>query len=196
MRCASTLSTSAEQATSYLVLHNVNSSQVDQATLDLVSLGLTFQRAIFSPLLATSGVLFLLAVMAFVQLKRIIKMRSSFANNISGNQVIWKRITLGLHWASVAIVLAVATSLTEISPALQFAIAAAQPMSTKINAGRALQIIVWLAFGFSMLYGFGISNMMKSEDSTFSVKSKDLEMSSGGSAPVSSRSHIPPPPPP
>ena len=116
---------------------------------DLVATALELQKQIFISILAGASFLFMVGVVFLFLLKR---------NNAKPNpdkprrNAIIRRGTYGLLYLSTALVFATALSTTETAGALQFASRATSSSSILMHAGRTIQVLQWMAFGFSTLF--------------------------------------------
>ena len=160
---------------------------------EMIKLAQTLQSSYLIGLLAVAGSLFAISLFFIALLKRDFKV---VAQNSAAQQRRGRLRQAGLSslWLSVAFALAsaaatdqTANALTLISPVI---LGGAR---ITIAQGKALSVLQWFAFGFSTVFGLGISLMFRTEGSVLqSVGSRKVEQTASSIA----KSTTPPAPPP
>lgn len=158
--CLSTARSSAETIFPSLFPDLVNSTQQPRSVLtpstkDLTSLlsgALILQSQIFIPILAGSGLLFLAGLIILVLLKRDI----DNPNPDKPRRGDMLRLgTMGCLCLSTALSFTASLSTSETAGALQYSTllsGVGGEGATVIKPGMALQVLQWLAFGFTLLF--------------------------------------------
>jgi hypothetical protein len=99
-------------------------------------------------------VLFVLGLAALFLFKRDVRSPSSWEHPARSTAV--RRATYALLFGSAALVFAAALATSESAGALEFATADMQHASVLIHAGRTLQVLQWIVFGFEALFALAV----------------------------------------
>lgn len=167
----------------------VNNGTHAGQTSDLIELAHTLQTSYLLGILAVAGNFFAISLIFLALLKRDFHMTAK--NNASyQRRERLRQATMVTLWVSVAFVLAAAVSIEQTLNALVF-VSPVNLATTgiKITAGKGLDVLQWLAFGFSVVFAFGVSLMFRKEGGT--IQSAGLADTSAPSLAAA-----PPPPPP
>ncbi|SPQ21537.1 2c93d951-955f-4189-a3d4-5a905f984bd7 [Thermothielavioides terrestris] len=122
---------------------------------DLVSTALDLQSRIFISVLAGAAVLFVLGLAALFFLRRDVR---STAASWEGQPLhprrsaAIRRATYGLLCGSAALAFAAGLATTQAAGALEYATAGMSHATVLIHAGRTVQVLQWIAFGFEVLF--------------------------------------------
>ncbi|AEO62966.1 uncharacterized protein THITE_112700 [Thermothielavioides terrestris NRRL 8126] len=122
---------------------------------DLVSTALDLQSRIFISVLAGAAVLFVLGVAALFFLRRDVR---STAASWEGQPLhprrsaTIRRATYGLLCGSAALAFAAGLATTQAAGALEYATAGMSHATVLIHAGKTMQVLQWIAFGFEVLF--------------------------------------------
>ncbi|KAK1760383.1 Ca2+ regulator and membrane fusion protein Fig1-domain-containing protein [Echria macrotheca] len=135
------------------------STAVTQSELkDLVSTALDLQSQIFISILAGSTFAFFVGLIFLFLYKRDLAKPNPSKPRRSA---LFRRATYGLIYLSVGLVFAAALATTETADALQFASRATDTPKILMHAGRTLQVLQWMAFGFSTLFALTVPVLVK-----------------------------------
>ncbi|KAK4114638.1 hypothetical protein N656DRAFT_766822 [Canariomyces notabilis] len=154
-RCQSASGRSVEELTPNLFPETVNKNSSSNATssdvdvADLINTALNLQSQSFMSVLAMSGLLFLIGVGSLLVYKFDVK-KGSFDH--PRRSAIIRRVTYGSLFLSTGLVFAAALATDQSADALEFASAGMKNASVLIKSGTTLQVLQWMAFGFSLLF--------------------------------------------
>ncbi len=137
---------------------------------DLVTTALDLQKQIFISVLAGATFLFFLGVVCLLLYKRF---TSKPNPDKPRRTAIVRRLTYGFLYLSVGLVFAAALATTSTADALQYASRATTNAPILMHAGRTLQVLQWMAFGFSMLFTLSVPILVRSGAASI-VASKEV----------------------
>lgn len=141
---------------------NSTSPTVSPAEIqDLVATALSMQGQIFISILAGSAFLFVAGVAALFLYKRDVNKYGLDVLPPRKRGTILRRITYGALYLSVGLVFAASLATTETADALQFASRATASSVVLMHAGRTLQVLQWMAFGFSTLFVMAVPVLVR-----------------------------------
>ncbi|KAK3902449.1 Ca2+ regulator and membrane fusion protein Fig1-domain-containing protein [Staphylotrichum tortipilum] len=153
-KSATTLATNLFPALQNTTTSSSSSNTTRHATevTTLLTTALDLQSRIFISVLAGGGVLFLLGLPALFLLHRDARSPARFDK--PRRSVIIRRATYGLLAGSAALAFAAALATTQAASALEYAAAGVTSGKGEvvIKAGRTLQVMQWLAFGFEVVF--------------------------------------------
>ena len=138
------------------------SSAISPAEIqDLVATALSLQGQFFISILAGSAFLFIAGTAALFLYKRDIAKHGLDVIPPRKRGAILRRVTYGSLYLSVGLVFAAAMATTETADALQFASRATLSSAILMHAGRTLQVLQWMAFGFSTLFVLAVPMVVR-----------------------------------
>ncbi|KAK3328250.1 Ca2+ regulator and membrane fusion protein Fig1-domain-containing protein [Cercophora scortea] len=126
---------------------------------DLVSTALDLQKQVFVSILAGAGLLFVVGLVFLFLLKRDI---ANPQPDKPRRSAIIRRGTFGMLFLSSALVFTAALATTETAGALQYSSSATKDAPILLEAGITLQVLQWMAFGFSLLFTLAVPLLTKS----------------------------------
>jgi hypothetical protein len=168
-------------------------------------MALTIQSKIILYFLAAAGVLYFLGLVFLLLLKRTLKaLPQTNAAIETGAKAERRKGTLRLAaftsvWFSVGLALASAISIHQTISAMELISHIENVSSVQITAGKALDVLQWLAFAFSAVFAVGISLIFRKNggviESVGSAGPPGMGMAMAGGGGVSMAPPPPPPPP-
>lgn len=164
------------------------------AATKLLGFALTIQSKITMYLLAGAGVLYFIALVLVLMLKRHFKASQKDKAISEKRRRSLRRSSLLIVWMSVGFVLASALSITQTTGAMAFVTQMESTSDVKIKAGKALVVLQWLIFAVSALFAAGVSGIFRKEGG--SIGSAGSSQRPGGMGGGMGGGVPPPPPPP
>lgn len=140
---------SADVVTTSLFGNLTSSNSTGEIAQDLVATALDLQSQIFISILAGAAFLFVVGLVFLFLHKRDVAKPNPEKPKRSA---IFRRGTYGLLCLSTALVFAASLATTSTAGALDFASRATDDTNILMHAGRTLQVLQWMAFGFSTLF--------------------------------------------
>ncbi|KAK3942555.1 Ca2+ regulator and membrane fusion protein Fig1-domain-containing protein [Diplogelasinospora grovesii] len=131
---------------------NTTTSSTDEVK-NLVATALDLQSQIFISILAGAAVLFFLGLIFLALLKRDIVNPNP---DKPRHSAIIKKGTFGLLYLSTALAFTAALATSETAGALQYSSTASSNSTILIKPGISLQVLQWMAFGFSLLFTLAV----------------------------------------
>ncbi|KAK0720112.1 Ca2+ regulator and membrane fusion protein Fig1-domain-containing protein [Lasiosphaeris hirsuta] len=125
---------------------------------DLITTALDLQSQIFISILAGAAFLFAVGIIFLFLFKRDAS-KPNAAKPL--RSAIFRRGTYGLLYLSTALVFTTALATTETAGALQYASNATRNAPILMHAGRTLQVLQWMAFGFSTLFTLAVPILVR-----------------------------------
>ncbi|KAK4239395.1 Ca2+ regulator and membrane fusion protein Fig1-domain-containing protein [Achaetomium macrosporum] len=132
---------------------NTTASANGDEITDLVSTAIDLQSRIFISVLAGAAVLFLLGIAALVLYKRDV---STGWDEHPRRSAIIRRVTYGMLFGSAGLAFAAALATSESAGALEYTTSDTAHATVLIHAGRTLQVLQWVAFGFETLFALAV----------------------------------------
>ena len=110
------------------------------------------QRKIFLSLIAEAAALFGVSLLLLLLSLYVAKKSGAATENTFGSRFLHRSSTIFLN-ISTALALVVAVSITQTGNALEY-VSSREAGGLQVTAGRVIQVLQWLAFGFSALFSF------------------------------------------
>lgn len=125
--------------------------------VDLVTTAIDLQSRSFVSVLAGAAVLFVPGVAATLLHGRDARSPSPAGwDRPRRRSALVRRAAYGLLGASAALAFAAALATTQAAGALEYASSAMRHCSVRVRAGTTLQVLQWLAFGFTALFALAV----------------------------------------
>jgi uncharacterized BrkB/YihY/UPF0761 family membrane protein len=137
---------------------NATASANGDEITDLVSTAIDLQSRIFISVLAGAAVLFVFGITALVLHKRDV---SKGWDEHPRRSTIIRRITYGMLFGSAALAFAAGLATSESAGALEYTTSGMAHATVLIHAGRTLQVLQWVAFGFQMLFALAVPFLVR-----------------------------------
>ncbi|KAH8882505.1 hypothetical protein GQ53DRAFT_733666 [Thozetella sp. PMI_491] len=143
---------------------SANSTKLDASQTEaksLIATALVLQSQIFISILAGAAFLFFISLPLLFLLKRSI-------NNPNPDKprraMLIKRLTYGCMYLSVGLVFTSALATSETAGALHYSSGSVTNSPINISPGISLQVIQWMAFGFSLLFALAETWLLRPRD--------------------------------
>lgn len=140
-----------------------NAASSDADIADLITTALNLQSESFMSVLATAAVLFVLGVVAELVYKLDVR-RANWLDHPRRSAII-RRATYGSLFLATGLLFAAALATDQAADALEFASAGMKNASVLIKSGTTLQVLQWMAFGFSLVFTLTVPFLVRPKES-------------------------------